>query len=394
MSYKYKSQFLEKLGVRSWINAKNWSTVIGGTWIDDRVLDVMNEVAKTFVDMHNLFEKADSRIAELCGVEEAHITCGTGAALELSVAACMAGDDYGAWMQLPKSEGLKNEVVLPRGHNIAYTPQWTASGANLVEYGQAGSLGSMKAELKSAITDETCCVGYIVSYNVVPRGVIPLEEVLRISHDSDLPVIVDAASMLPPVGNLDKYTDLGADVVCFSGGKAIKAPNNTGFILGNGRGAEIIRNVRSHTFPHYGWGRGHKISKEQIAGLVKALEIFIDEGDGLYDDQMEKAEYMSDELGQIAGLDVCVIPNDEQFHEHVYTSHVPRVLIQWDKEEKGLTGDDLDDILARGETPIFLRKGKYYNYFTNREWRQIDTFYLRDDEVNIVLNRLRDIFND
>lgn len=392
MSYKYKSEFLEKLGVRSWINAKNWSTVIGGTWIDDRVLDVMDEVAKTFVDMEKLFEKADSRIAELCGVEETHITCGTGAALELSVAACIADDDYGAWMSLPKTEGLKNEVVLPRGHNIAYTPQWTASGAKLVEYGQAGSLGSMKEELKNSITDETCCVGHIISYNVVPRGIIPLEEVIEVAHNFDLPIIVDAASMLPPVENLNKYIDMGADIVCFSGGKAIKAPNNTGFILGNKRGAKIIKNIRSNTFPHPGWGRGHKISKEQIAGLVRALEIFIEEGDQLYKDQMQKAKYIVNELCSINGIDVCIIPNNQEFHEHVYTPHVPRVLIQWDLKEIDLSGEEIDKILSRGNPPIFIRSGKYFNYFTDKEWRQIDTFYLRDEEVDIVINRLKEIF--
>jgi len=93
MSFPYTSRVLERLGVRSWINAKNWSTNIGGNWIDDRVLDAMQEVAKTFVDMHELYAKADERTAKLCGVEEAHITTGAGAAVELAVAGCMAGDD-------------------------------------------------------------------------------------------------------------------------------------------------------------------------------------------------------------------------------------------------------------------------------------------------------------
>ena len=225
MEYPYKSQVLERLGVRSWINAKNWSTVIGGDWIDDRVLDAMNEVAKTFVDMHELIANADRRIAGLSQTEEAHITTGAGAAIELAVAGCMAGDDYGAWMRLPNTGGIKNEVLIPRGHYIAYTPQWAAAGAKIVEYGQAGTLKSFKRDIEAAITERTCCLSYTV----------------------------DIASDIPPVANLHKYTDMGADICCISGGKAIKGPNNTGMLLGKNRGTQIIRAIRDHSFPHPGW---------------------------------------------------------------------------------------------------------------------------------------------
>jgi len=392
MKYPYSSKTLERLGVRSWINARNWSTVIGGTWIDDRVLEAMNEVAKTFVDMHELFQKADQRIAHLCGVEEAHITTGTGAAMELAVAGCMAGDDFSKWMKLPNTGDMKNQVLMPRGHHIAYTPQWTASGATVVEYGQAGHLRSFKRELESAITEKTCCLAYTVSYNTVPRGMVPLEEVIEIAHKYDLPVVVDAASDLPPTSNLHKFTDMGADIVCFSGGKAIKAPNNTGMMLGTGRGTEIIQSIRKHTFPNSGWGRGHKISKEQIVGLVVALEIFIDEGDALYDGQMEVARYFLSELTGIEGLEVEIIPNDASYHEHPVMSHVPRVLLQWNQSELGITASELDMAMAEEDPPIFLRNVHYYNYYTNKEWRLIDTYYLRPEEPPIIANRIKKVF--
>ena len=392
MSYPYRSKTLDRLGVRSWINAKNWSTVIGGTWIDDRVLDAMNEVAKTFVDMHELFEKADQRIVQLCGVEEAHITTGTGAAMELAIAGCMAGDDFSKWMKLPKTDDMRNEVLMPRGHNIAYTPQWTASGANVVEYGQAGHLKSFRRELEASITEKTCCLSYTVSYNTVPRGMVPLEEVIEIAHKYDLPVVVDAASDLPPTSNIHKFTDMGADIVCFSGGKAIKAPNNTGMMLGAGRGKEIIKSIRKHTFPNPGWGRGHKITKEQIVGLVVALEIFLEEGDSLYDGQMEVAEYFLRELSNIKGLEVDIIPNDESYHEHPVMPHVPRVLLQWNRSELGFTASDLDTAMAEDDPPIFLRNTHYYNYYTNKEWRLIDTYYLRLEEPPIIAERIKTAF--
>lgn len=392
MEYPYRSRVLDNLGVRSWINARNWSTTIGGTWIDDRVLGAMEEVAKTFVDMHELFAKADERVAELCKVDEAHITTGTGAAMELAVAGCMAGVDYGKWLRLPDTKDMRNEVVMPRGHVIAYTSQWTASGAKTVEYGQAGLLRSYRRELEHSITDRTCCLSYTMSYNTVPRGIVPLEEVIEMGGVCGIPVVVDAASDLPPVSNLHKFTDMGADIVCFSGGKAIKAPNNTGMMLGQGKGVEIIQAVREHTFPHSGWGRGHKISKEQIVGLVTALEIFVKEGDGLYERQMKTARYLAEELDGIPGVSVAIIPNDETFHEHPVMPHVPRVLIEWDVSELGLSAEDLDRVMASEDPPIFLRNVHYYNYYTNKEWRLIDTYYLRAPEERIVAERLKKAF--
>jgi L-seryl-tRNA(Ser) seleniumtransferase len=289
---------------------------------------------------------------------------------------------------------MRNEVLMPRGHVIAYTPQWTAPGARTVEYGQAGSLGSFRRELESKISERTCCLAYTVSYNTVPRGRVPIEDLIELGEEHDIPVVVDAASDLPPAANLHKYTDMGADIVCFSGGKAIKAPNNTGFMVGCGRGAEIIGNVRDYTFPHSGWGRGHKISKEQVVGLVVALEIFVEEGDGLYAEQYAAAEYLVDELKVVPGLEVEIIPNDETYHEHPVMPHVPRVLMQWDAKKMGMTAEELDEAVARDDPPIFLRNVHYYNYYTDREWRLIDTFYLRPSEKAIVAERIRRAFLD
>lgn len=392
MDYPYRSRVLDRLGVRSWLNARSWASVIGGTWIDDRVLEAMNEVAKTFVDMHQLFAMADQKVAELCQVDDAHITPGAGAAIELAVAGCIAGGDFGKWQKLPHTEGMKNEVVFPRGHYHAYAPQWKTPGALLVEYGQAGMLKSFKKELESAISEKTCCISYTVSYNNTPRGSIPLEEVISIGKSYDIPVVIDAASMLPPVSNLRAFTDMGADLVCFSGGKAIKGPSSTGMLLGCGKGKEIIQFIRDHTYPHAGWGRGHKISKEQIVGLVAALEIFVEEGDSLYDSQMETAKYLMGELSNIPHLEVTLVPNDETFHEHPVMPHVPRVLLQWDAAQLHLSPEKLDADMAREDPPIFLKERHYEDYYTNKAWRIIETFYLRPGEEKIVAQRLKRIF--
>lgn len=393
MAYPYTSKVLERLGVRSWLNARNWSSVIGGCWIDDEVLQAMNEVAKTFVDMHELFARADGRVAELCRADDAHIVPGAGAGIELSVAGCMAGSDLSKWMRLPDTTGMKNEVLFPRSHHHAYTPQWTVPGARLVEYGQAGILQSCVPEIEAGITEKTCCLAYTVSYNNSPRGKIPLEEVIAIGKRHDIPVVIDAASMLPPVSNLWKFLEMGSDLVIFSGGKAIQAPSSTGIILGNGRGAEIIASIRDHTYPHGGWGRGHKISKEQVVGLVVALERFLVRGDTLYANQLMFAEFMAKGLRDIPGLDVRIIPNDETYHEHPDAPHVPRVLFTWDAAEIGMTGEDLDEVLVTEDPPIYLKERHYHEYYTNREWRIIETYFLRPGEEAILVDRIRRALN-
>lgn len=393
MSYPYRSKTLDRLGVRSWVNANNWSTVLGGTWIPEIVLDAMYEVSHTFVDMFELVANVDARLGQLCQVEDAHVVSGAGAAIELAVAGCLAGADFGQWQNLPKADGMKNEVAMPRGHYISYTPQWAASGAKIVEYGQAGSLRSFKDELESAINEHTCCLAYTVSYNVVPRGAFPLEEVVDAGKKHNIPVVVDAASMLPPVSNLHRFTDMGADIVCFSGGKAIQGPNNTGMMLGNGKGAAIIKAVRDHSFPHAGWGRGHKISKEQIVGLCVALEEFVKHGDSLYEKQMKIAEHFVRELAPIKGLAVSIIPNDDTHHEHVSMPHVPRVKIEWDKGTMGFSGADLDAYMAKEDPPVALRNIIYFDYYTDKAWRLIDTYYLRDEDVAVIIERLKRIFS-
>jgi L-seryl-tRNA(Ser) seleniumtransferase len=392
LGFKYKSNALEKLGVRSWINARNWTSTIGSTWIDERVLEAMNDVAKTFCDMYELLARADEKVAKLCNVEDAHVTIGAGAAIELAVAGCMAGNDYRKWDALPNTEGMRNEVVFPRAHYTDYAPQWTASGAKLVEYGQAGVLKSFKKELSSKITDKTCCLSYTVSYNITGRGEFHLEDVIEAGKKYDLPVIVDAASMLPPVANLHKYTDMGADISCFSGGKGLRAPASTGMMLGNGKGVDIIQAVRDYSYPHSGWGRGHKMSKEQIVGLVTALEIFIEEGDKQYEKQMELAEYFVRELSEIPGLNVSIIPNDDSSYEHPVVPHVPRVLIKWDAKEVGLNAKELDNAMAQEDPPIFLKERHYSDYTSSKVWRLIDTYFLRSGEEQIIVDRLKQTF--
>ena len=121
--------------------------------------------------------------------------------------------------------------------------------------------------------------------------------------------------------------------------------------------------------------------------------MFIEEGDDLYDDQMEVARFFKKELSEIEGIEVEIIPNDETYHEHPVMSHVPRVLIQWSLSKNGISATELDEAMAEEDPPIFLRNIHYYDYYTNKEWRLIDTYYLRPEETSITAKRIKKIFN-
>lgn len=162
-------------------------------------------------------------------------------------------------------------------------------------------------------------------------------------------------------------------------------------MLGQGCGAKVIEAVRHHSYPHEGWARGFKVGKEQIVGLVAALEIFIREGDAQYEQQMQVARFLLNALEDIPHVDVQIIPNDESFHEHPVVPHVPRLLIQWDPARIQLTAEELDRAMAVEDPPVFLKERHYENYFTNKAWRIIDTYFLREGEAQIVAQRLKRI---
>ena len=132
-------------------------------------------------------------------------------------------------------------------------------------------------------------------------------------------------------------------------------------------------------------------SKEQIVGLVIALEEFVNNGDKLYEKQMKTAKYIEQTLSSIPGVEVVIIPNDETFHKRPVMPHVPRVKVAWDNKTLGFSATDVDRLMAEDDPPVFLRRGIFFDYYTNKEWRLIDTFYLRDGEEKIVAERMRGI---
>jgi L-seryl-tRNA(Ser) seleniumtransferase len=398
MSYPYRSAFFDRLGVRSWINASNWSTALGGTYLEPAVLEAMADVSQTFVDMGELLSAACDRVAELCKVDAAYITTGAAAGISLSTAACIAGVDQSKWDRLPATEGMRNEVLMHKGHICGYETQYTAVGAELVFVDRPFHRSETQRQMyERAITERTASIAAIYSYNVATRNMLPFEEVVALAKSHGLRTQLDAAALVPPVSNLSKFTDMGFDLVTLSGGKGIRGPQNTGLILGGGdRGKALIEAIRRNTSPNHGLGRPLKVSKEAIAGLVTALEIFTAEGHEAeeYQRQMMKAEYLELQLRDIKHVEVSIVPNDGVRFEHPMQPRVPRVQLEIDTKALGVSLDAIYQAMAAGDPPIKLRtEFAYYDHsaFTSHGICLIDTYFLRDGEEKIVADRLRTV---
>lgn len=259
----------EELGVRKVINCWGPVTKIGGSLMPEEVIKTMHEAAKSFVSMDELLEKTGEMIAKLIGAPSAFITSGAAAGLAITAAACMAGSDPKKAKQLPDTSGMKNEIITHHCHRIHYDQAIRVSGARFVEIGFSD--WSTADDLEARITAETAAILYIARFEECNCSV-PLEEVIEIAHSASIPVIVDAADELPPVSNLHKYTDMEANLVIYSGGKGLMGPQGSGLILGD---KDLIKACSVNASPNYGIGRSMKVSREEIAGLTKAIELYV-----------------------------------------------------------------------------------------------------------------------
>lgn len=291
-----------KRGIRTLINAKGPATRLSGGIMRPEVTAAMAEAAGYCVDMAELQAHASTVIARETGAEAGYVASGAAACLLLATAACVAGLEPSKMARLPDTTGMKNEVVMVRSQRNFYDHAIRAAGVNLVEvglpdrYSGAGVRDAEAWEIADAITDRTAAVFYVADRFARPS----LSEVVAVAHAAGVPVIVDAAAQLPPQANLRRFTAEGADLVAFSGGKAIGGPQATGILCGRRDlvmsaalqhldldifweqwtpPATLIDKGRLKGVPQHGIGRPCKVGKEGVIGLLTALELFVAEGD-------------------------------------------------------------------------------------------------------------------
>jgi D-glucosaminate-6-phosphate ammonia-lyase len=367
----------QRLGVRRVIHASGTTTRYGGSLLRPEALEAMREASQTLVNMDELNEAAGKAIAHMLGAEAAFITAGASSGLILQAAACIAGDDPAKITRLPDTRGVKNEIVIQRAHRFAYDQAYRIPGGVLVEIGLARR--TQPFELDDAISDRTAAVAYLVSPFTRPPGVLSLEEVIAIAHRRNVPVIVDAASMLPPRENLTKFIRLGADLVSFSGGKGIRGPQSTGFLIGR---RDLIRAAALNGSPNQAIGRAAKTSKEEIAGLLTALELFLAE-----DEAAEMKRYrdvcttIAEGLANIPGLRV-VVEQDQ------VNRVLPHAVVYFPEDWEGPSGHAVQVALAKGEPHIYVQQGAHQGgYFDEIA---IDPINLQPGDEAILVKRLRE----
>jgi uncharacterized pyridoxal phosphate-dependent enzyme len=366
----------QKLGVKPIIHGAGTTTRYSGSLLRPEVLEAMREASQVYVNIDELNDAAGEAIARMIGAEAALVTGGAAAGLVLQAAACIAGDDPAKITRLPDTTGMKNELIIQRIHRFTYDQAFRIAGGVLVEIGLGRR--TMPYELEAAITDKTAAVVYLISPFTSPPGVLSLEEFCQIAHRHSVPVIVDAASMLPPRDNLRKYLRQGADLVNFSGGKGIRGPQSTGILAGR---KDLIHAAALNASPNHGIGRPSKTSKEEIVGLVTALELFLTE-----DEEAEMHRYRQvcqgivDTLSDIAGIRAVV--------EHDGVNRViPHAIIYFEPSWNGPSGHDIREALAKGDPHIYVQQGTQQGgYFDEIA---VDPINLQPGDEKTLAQRLR-----
>ena len=362
MVTRTKVHVYEKLGVRALINARSFSTKAGGCALPKEVLDAMREAGECCVRMDELQAAASEVIARATGAEAGIVTSGAAAGLTLGAAACLARLDVNRMNRLPDTTGMPDEFIVHRAHRNDYDHAVRAAGAKFVEVGFG--YYTFAYEVESAITARTAALYYQAG---VTQGIVPLEEYAAMAHRHNLPVLVDAAAEMPPGSNLKSFIAAGADLVAFSGGKHIQGPQSTGILCG--RRDLILSAALQHQDmdvfpetwplrsliengtvagpPHHGIGRGFKVGKEEIAGLVTALELY-----QTRDFAAERARWTADMECVAAGVRDLPGVSARLQYPQPNGREVPSAVIRIDTALAGTNAQAVINALQSGEPPI------------------------------------------
>ena len=343
---KRRGSVYERFGVRSIINGNGTQTILGGSIMEPEVAEAMAEASRTMVVLEELNEAAGQLIAEHTGAEAGLVTSGAAAGLTLQAAAVIAGGDPERIALLPDVAHDRNQIVIKKSHDSEFTQAWRQGGARLVWVGNEETCHDW--EVESAISGETVALGFIAS-RWHPDSFEGLAKFAEIAHGHGLPLLVDAAAMLPPAENLRRFIEYGADLVSYSGGKAIKAPQSTGILCGR---ANLVDAAKVNASPHYSIGRPMKVAREEIVGLMAALELYVQR-----DHEADMRRWFSegrpivDAVIEIPGVTATIEQDD-------WLRPVPEVSIAFTSEWRGRSAEEIVNALAEDDPPIIIEASR------------------------------------
>jgi L-seryl-tRNA(Ser) seleniumtransferase len=363
-----KPSVYEALGIKHVINATGTVTNLGGSLMPPEVVAAWVDAAKHFVNLLDLQDRVGEQIAKLVGVEAALVTTGAAGALLLGTAAAVTRGDRDFIKRLPNTTGMKNEVLLQKAHHSCYDNQLTDVGVKLIDV-------ETPADVKTAVTGRTALMFFM---NVADAdGRIKRQQWVELARRHKVLTLLDAAADVPPVERLAEYNKMGFDLVAFSGGKALRGPNNTGLLLGR---KDLIQAAKLNANPHCGTiGRMMKVSKEDMIALLAAVQRYVRTD--------HKAEWREWErrLGVIEEAVKGVPSLQCERIVPPIANHVPHLLLTWNEKRVRLTREQLTRKLAGGDPPIQL--GRVAG--TGDKGVLISVFMLQDGEERIVARQLR-----
>jgi len=357
----------EQLGVKPLVNAAGTITTLGGSLMPPEVIAAWNAAAQQFVPLEELQNKVGERIAKLLGVEAALVTTGAAGAMLVGTAAAITYKDRSLVGQLPLPESKGLEVIRQKSHRDCYDQQVTACGVKLVDV-------ETLADLEKAVSPRTAM---LLAYNFQePHGQIRHAEWVTAAKRHGIPTLLDAAADTPPRERLWQYNKLGYDLVAFSGGKALRGPQNAGLLLGR---KDLIEAAKQNISPRCTLGRGLKVSKEDMVAMWAAVERFMK-----LDMDTEVREW-NRRIGVIAAAlkDVPTIKAETIVPE--IANQVPHLLLHWDEAKLKVTPQQLKTKLAAGSPSIATARV----HGTGDTGFLISVFMLQPGEEQIVGERVR-----
>jgi len=356
----------KELGIRTFINARGTITAMTGSLMHQEVLDAIQDGAQAFCMLDEVQDKVGERIAKIVHSEAAVVTSGAFSALTLGLAGVLTGMDEYKVRQLPHLEGtgMKSEVICQKSHDIVYNKALTNTGCKMIMVESA-------AELKNAINDKTALLFFL---NIeADKGQIGHEEFVRIGKAHNIPTMIDIAADVPPVSNLWRFNDMGFDLVCISGGKAMRGPQSAGILMGR----KAIIDAARLSMPPRGFniGRGMKVNKEEVLGMYVALEKFVNQDhDATWKDWETRTAKIAKRIEKLPGIQTRVfVPK--------LGNVTPNLEISWKGEAFKLSGEAIAERLRKGTPSIELGEVKSNSV-------SLTVWMMKAGEEDIVAQRL------
>ena len=357
--------YFRELGVRPFINAAGTYTAMTASLMPPEVMEAINYASKQYVMLDELHDRVGERIAKRLRCEAAMVTSGAASALTLGTAAVLTGTDRQKMVDLPNLAGMKGEVIIQKAHRFGYDHAVRNCGVRLVEV-------ETREDLERAVNEKTAMMLFYNNNN--KEGRIPDEEFAELGRKHGVPTLNDAAADVPPVENFWKYTGMGFDLVAFSGGKGIRGPQSAGLLLGR-RG--LIEAARLNAPPNGNTiGRGLKVNKEEILGMLVALELFLEK-----DHVREGREF--ERRAEVIRSSVTAVPGvkAEVFVPEI-ANHVPHVRISWNGADEAAATAAVK-AMRDGEPSIGIR--------SEAGALVVGVWMMQPGEEKIVARRLRQV---